>query len=212
MNRILILTGGIRTGKTTVLSKLVNLMPKGKVSGVLAPDINELRHIRNISDNEIRTLEVSKNNLPDNNTSENHKTDLIRIGKFLFLKNTFDWACERVLNEWKYSQFRLFILDEIGPLELSGKGLNPAIESIFQSFHFSDKAASHIETQRKNKQESTILIVVRSHLLENVKQHYKLENAEIISLTDSSDNASRASALYALMWPEENEAYPGNED
>jgi nucleoside-triphosphatase THEP1 len=54
------------------------------------------------------------------------------------------------------------VVDEIGPLELEGKGLEPAITQIF--------------SERDNFR-GNILCVVRNSILEKFIQHYRIENS-----------------------------------
>ena len=65
------------------------------------------------------------------------------------------------------------LIDEIGPLELNGSGLEPAITQVF---------AAH------QKFNGNILCVVRDSILEKFIEHYKLEDTfELINLDQNQD-------------------------
>jgi nucleoside-triphosphatase THEP1 len=57
---------------------------------------------------------------------------------------------------------RYLVIDEIGPLELSGRGLEPMVSTILENY------------ERSPKQH--LVLVVRDYLLEKVISHYHLRD------------------------------------
>jgi nucleoside-triphosphatase THEP1 len=91
---------------------------------------------------------------------DNSEDNLVRIGKFVFLESTFNWGREQlqlsINNPSKY-----LVIDEIGPLELSGQGLEPVVTEIIQN--------------REQFVKKNLILVVRENLLDQVISHYNLE-------------------------------------
>lgn len=149
MNNIYILTGEIQTGKTTALE--LWLSGRKNSGGILCPVIGGKRYLESVSSGEKQLLET------DND-------DAHIIGRYKFSKEIFKWAQTELMstlkndNEW-------IIIDEIGPLELEEKGLEPAAGNIIRS-----------ETEN-----CKLLLVVRDKLLHEVIAHYGISNAVIIN-------------------------------
>ena len=154
MSKIFVLSGPIQTGKTTRLSEWVN--SQTRIDGILAPLIKGERHLLHIASLESHSLE---------NTSD--IKDQIRIGRFIFSRDVFLWARER-LTTIDGSSIDWLILDEIGPLELEGKGLELAISSLLKKF---------------NSLEINILFVIREGLVQKVIEHYLLNMKEVKPFT-----------------------------
>lgn len=146
MNKVLILTGEIRTGKTTHLMRWAN--SQKNIDGIFQPVIDDKRFVYNIGSRVLKALETS-----DINKS-------ISIGKYNFSKDTFAW-CRQILNDCLNKNLDWIVIDEIGPLELEGKGLEPAITYLL----------SH-----RNELKAKILFVVRDSILEKFLIHYNLQN------------------------------------
>jgi len=148
MNKIFILTDKIKTGKTTRLAAWTE--KQNSVAGILQPVLNGSRHIRCISTDEIRQLEI--------HTSDKNK-NTVAIGNYKFEKDILEWAKIALLadaalkTEW-------LIIDEFGKLEFDEKGLEPAI-----TFLIND---TELRTDTK------LLIVVRDYLLENFLKKFSL--------------------------------------
>jgi nucleoside-triphosphatase THEP1 len=78
------------------------------------------------------------------------------------------------------SRCDLVVIDEVGPLELSGKGLMPAVESTLAS-------------------PVNVLIVVRSSLKGALQRHFpQYEFVVVADLTQSSSNVSEFTDCKAL--------------
>jgi predicted AAA+ superfamily ATPase len=127
MKKINILTGPIRSGKTTRLIAWVKYHRNS--AGILSPVIREQRWIYSIHSNDYRKLEADDDRLAE----------------------------EDIINRSPY-----LIIDEIGPLELSGQGLEPMVSQIIQNY----KASSTYH----------LILIVREHILDDVILHYDLED------------------------------------
>lgn len=150
--KIFILSGPVQTGKTTRLLNWVQ--NQDSVDGIIAPVIDDKRHLLHLSSGLQKQLEASANE-PDNK--------IVKIGKFRFNTDVFSWACNR-LNESISSSPLWLIIDEIGPLELSGKGLAPALTRVL---NHPDKIGN-------------LILVIREQLVEQVTDHFQLNRFAVV--------------------------------
>jgi nucleoside-triphosphatase THEP1 len=151
MKKINILTGPIQSGKTTRLIAWVKYHQHS--AGILSPVINDQRYIYSIHTNDYRKLEAEDDRLPEKN--------IFNIGKYTFLKSTFLWAREE-LEIAMNNRSKYLVIDEIGPLELSGQGLEPMVTNILKNYERSSK--------------NHLILVVRENLLDEVISHYNLQD------------------------------------
>ena len=156
MKTINILTGPVQSGKTTRLIAWVEYYRH--CAGILSPVIHNQRYIYSILANEYRRLESSDESVGDR--------DIIKIGKYSFLQSSFQWAREELQTAME-GRLPYLVIDEIGPLEISGQGLEPMVTEILRNYERSQK--------------HRLILVVREQLFENVIFHYGLEN---LYLTD----------------------------
>jgi len=147
MSGIYIYTGEIKSGKTTRLQKFISENPGS--DGILAPLINGKKHLVRIKTKETKLLESD---------GADSKAELTKICSYDFLKSVFDWGQAQLL-EASRSEPGILIIDEIGPLELRGEALEPAVSEILKN-----------SPAYKTK----IIIVVRNFLLTKVIEHYNL--------------------------------------
>ena len=146
---IFIYTGPVHTGKTTRLMQWA--ASQNKIDGIFQPVIDDKRFIYHIASRTLKMLEMP---------AKTSNKQVIKIGKYHFSQETFSWAQNILLNclekdlEW-------LVIDELGPLELDGNGLEPAISKIFTEYE---------------KIKGNILCVVRDSILENFIEHYQLKN------------------------------------
>jgi nucleoside-triphosphatase THEP1 len=157
MAKMIIYSEAIHTGKTSRL--LEWLKRQENTFGFLTPDVNGLREIFNLATHEQHKWQVKEAN--------DH--DVIEVGKYCFLASGFELA-QQLLNAFVNQKEGLFIIDEIGKLELKGKGLEPALSQCITNF-------------KQRKDESTLILIVRDYLLEEVIVNYELEKASIIGHT-----------------------------
>jgi nucleoside-triphosphatase THEP1 len=146
MSNIYIFTGEIKSGKTTRLEKWIEKNPDA--DGILAPEIGGKRHLQRIKTNEKKLLEY---------TGSGSETELTEICNFRFINSVFEWGQNELYSALKIKPEWL-IIDEIGPLELKGKALEPMVSKIL-----SESIPLNIN----------IVLVVRKTLVEKVIGHYK---------------------------------------
>jgi nucleoside-triphosphatase THEP1 len=92
-----------------------------------------------------------------------------RVGDYTISKDGIIFACGAIKRAVE-SRCDLVVIDEVGPLELSGKGLMPAVESALRSG-------------------VNVLIVVRSSLKEALQKRFpEYEFVVVADLTQSTSN------------------------
>ena len=160
---IYILSGDIRSGKTTALLNWVN--EHEDVDGLLCPDCdNGKRYFLKIKPKEQFELEVE---------SESEAT--ITIGPFHFLKSAFENANDYLLEANDKRDFKYLVIDELGKLELRNLGLHDSSEHLIPKFI--------------NKNQQHLILVVRTSLLEEIINHYQIKKYTIISKEDLAKNS-----------------------
>jgi nucleoside-triphosphatase THEP1 len=146
MNKFYFYTGEVHTGKTTDLLRWT--ADKKNVDGIFQPVVESKRFIYHLGSRALKRLETDS------------IVNVTTIGNYKFDNDTFEWAQKILLDSVK-KQLDWLIIDEIGPLELAGKGLEPAVSEIIKN--------------RKNFY-GKILCVVRDSIFTEVIRFYKLEN------------------------------------
>lgn len=147
MKKIYIFSGKIRTGKTT---RLFNWSKsRDNIDGILSPVKDGKRYLHHIKTGEEKLLEAD-----EKPSGKNH----IKIGRFIFNKETFEWGKEKLLSALSENPAWL-IIDEVGPLELKGEGFEPVI--------------SRILSEKKAIKNINILIVVREGLVDLLFEKFK---------------------------------------
>lgn len=147
MKKLQILTGKIRSGKTTRL--MLWAASQKNTDGILQPFVEGKRFIYRPGSKTLKQLEVE------------HFIDTVKIGKYNFSVEAFTWA-QSVLNECSHKKLDWLIIDEIGPLELEGKGLEPIVTKIIS---------------QRDSYSGNILCVVRDTILEKFIDHYDLKDS-----------------------------------
>ncbi|PIP78012.1 MAG: hypothetical protein COW85_05950 [Ignavibacteria bacterium CG22_combo_CG10-13_8_21_14_all_37_15] len=153
MNSVILYTGEKGVGKSTYLQELFLLKPN--VCGILQPRIKGIKFLVDIESAEKRRLELDSNSPMEN---------VITIGDYLFSRDTFLWGTQK-LTEAIMRANGLLIIDELGPLELSGAGLEPLLSEII----------TKSIVQKKN-----LLLVVRPTLIQQVIAIYGLPSPLIV--------------------------------
>lgn len=155
-----ILSGDIRTGKTTALFDWV--ADRNDVDGVLCPDDeNGQRYFLNIKSKKTYPLAA-------NSDTEDHS--IISIGPFRFLKAAFEEANTLLLLRFSEKAHRYLIIDELGKLELKNLGLHRAAETLIPDYMFDN-------TQH-------LILVVRASLLEDIIEHYNISAYSVLIKED----------------------------
>jgi nucleoside-triphosphatase len=150
--KIYILSAAVHSGKTTALQHW--LATGVDAAGILCPDVDDLRIVLDISTQQQVQLQKSVST---------HSTDIC-IGKYVFSADGFAKA-QAFLMHAQSAAAKFLVVDEIGKLELNGKGLEPALSQILKNY-------------REHSQH--LLLVVRDYLLEDVIAHYELQEAIVI--------------------------------
>ncbi|MGF2413129.1 MAG: nucleoside-triphosphatase [Ferruginibacter sp.] len=102
MNKIIILTGEIQTGKTTLLQQFC--LQQNNIAGILTPIVNGKRMFY-IAEKDFFAMETHGNE------------EQLAIGKYLFSTAAFTKANAILLDASKSIELKYLIIDEIGPLE-----------------------------------------------------------------------------------------------
>ena len=193
--QVYLLSAPSNTGKTTALAHYVDVLRKnGKsVGGVLQIVKEGRRHIRFLSDDSLKLLQVNEvfahnighdrhfikhhghsdvhcNHGDDERMNVDYDESLyVKCGKFLCSKDVLNEAQIELNNAHKYD---FVIIDEVGNWELKkGKGYEPALSNILQ--------------QRRDKFKNTkFIIVVRPSLKEQLIQYLKLKKGEYSDFED----------------------------
>ncbi len=158
--RVVVLTGPIRSGKTTRLAAWVRTRAAAgeSVAGILAPTSGHERSLCSIATGECRVLTAGPG------VAESR---LVAIGPHRFDGAVFDWArgviAEAAGPGW-------LVVDEVGPLELGGSGLEPAVGTAVRA------AAGAGASAR-------LLLVVRERLVERVLDRYGLAASAVRVVT-----------------------------
>ena len=156
---IYILSGDIRTGKTTALSNWIEA--RDDVNGILCPDgVDGKRYFLNIKTNDTFPLEANLQN----------ESELITIGPFQFLKSAFKKANTYLISLASEMNSQYIIIDELGKLELKNQGLHQAAESLIPEFTFKD--------------DQHLILVVRISLLDEIIKHYNMSHYSILNKED----------------------------
>lgn len=142
---IYLLTGPVQTGKTTRLMQWLVNQPNA--AGILAPVLDGKRYVQNIRSGETKLLEATGRTGEEN----------VPVGRFVFSEVVFAWARNELLTAINI-QLDWLVIDEIGKLELTGKGLEPAVSQALQTV----PAATNI------------ILVIRDTLLSQAIHHYRL--------------------------------------
>jgi nucleoside-triphosphatase len=120
---IFILTGPVHSGKTTLLERVVHEFRKNKVKvdGFLSKALREGQEVTGYDLFDLREGEV----VPL--LRRTGEREWQRVGSYFFLPSGLDEA-ERIILRSKDADFS--VVDEVGPLELSGKGFWPALKQV----------------------------------------------------------------------------------
>jgi molybdopterin-guanine dinucleotide biosynthesis protein A/nucleoside-triphosphatase THEP1 len=182
MNQVFILTGDIRTGKTTWLRHWISqLKLQGQeIHGFVSLDAktgsmssieksNSLRKLLNLNTLEIIEFEVAVN------VDVDEADDCIRVGKFIFKKSAFSEGLLWLKKSIESPSTDWIIIDEVGKLELhKNEGFNPELDQFFKDCQAKSSGEFH----------ANVLVVVRTELLSMFTEKYKqlFPNLQILHL------------------------------
>ncbi len=152
MSRILILSGPIQSGKTTSLIK--NFSKSDSVGGFICPDVLGSRMIYFADYRRLVPFQLVE------------LDNAISIGKFKFDENIFSKAYDLLVNPITLEK-EIVVVDEIGPLELKEQGYYQALIMLIDNW--------------RKKENGTLILVIREHLIVDVVAKFDLKDAEIIT-------------------------------
>jgi nucleoside-triphosphatase THEP1 len=112
---VFIYTGYVQTGKTTQLLKWIQ--GRSDIYGILTPIIDGKRKFMDAGTGQIFEMESSEG-----------EQRVLPIGKYSFSRAGFEkatWIIENAMNKEGW-----VVIDEIGPLELEGKGFAPVLKKL----------------------------------------------------------------------------------
>ena len=156
---IIIFLRPVRSGKTTELMQWCDqISPKKNVGGILMPDVDGNRKLFDISTKEWFDIECED---PATTTRS-----LIAVGKFNFFTDAFEKANTILLQAASKSD--LLIIDEVGKLELEGKGFYESIREILENDEYKNSFKS-------------VLLVVRDELYEPVLSFFEITQHRLIT-------------------------------
>jgi nucleoside-triphosphatase THEP1 len=147
--RIHILTGPVRTGKTTRL--MAWSRERDDVDGFLSPDVDGLRTIYHIRTRAYFPFEASPG------TPEHEG---VAIGRFVFHRGAFERA-RGILAGALESPPGWLVVDEVGKLEMRGEGLEPGLGVVIERY--------------RGPGERGLVLVVRDSLLEMAVARYRID-------------------------------------
>jgi nucleoside-triphosphatase THEP1 len=159
---IIIFSRPIHSGKTTELLQWCN--QQKNVCGILMPDINGSRKILDIKTKQLFDIECTD--------AENANELLTTIGKYNFYTAVFEKA-NLILITALTQKPNWLIVDEVGNLELEGKGFYDAIKKATDLYN--------------KKNTGTLLITIRDSLFEEVIIFFKFKDYSVINSLEELD-------------------------
>lgn len=148
--KIYILTAPIQSGKTTAL---LNWSEKrNDVYGILSPVVNGKRMFMDAGNRQLFSMEAKEG-----------EEDVLTVGKFVFSKDSFDKAIQVIRQSINKEGW--LVIDEIGPMELSGEGFHDVIKEVLQ----------------QRKQNTLFVVRDKDEMVEKVKSHFNIEEAVIVT-------------------------------
>jgi len=151
MIKINIITGKIRSGKTTFLKNLIALQSESE--GILQPTIGDERFFQDIKSRETRKITLNEVN-----------ESAIIIGRFIFDRDAFNWAKEK-LKTAICGNAKTIVIDEFGHLELTESGLEPLVSEIV-------KEIMQVNDKR-------LIIIIRETLVSDFLDKFNLSKTDV---------------------------------
>lgn len=96
--------------------------------------------------------------------AELNEADIQQVGRYTFSAAAFAWANEALLEASRNPENKWLVIDEIGPLELQGKGLTPALDQIVANL----------------REEQNLVLVIREKIAESVLLLYGLHRFPVM--------------------------------
>jgi len=172
---LVIITGAIGQGKSTFTAGVVESLISGgmKISGFLAVGVQT--EGRRIGFDLVDPVTGRRTEL----CRETGSAESMRVGKYFFSAEGLSMGFE-LLDPEKTSGVSLILIDEVGPLELNGKGWAPAIERLCERVNL------------------PLLWVVRETVVQEAVKRWKTGDARIFDIR-SDDPAAVVAAIRDLV-------------
>jgi len=164
-NTIYIISGETRSGKTTFLKEVISQLKKQKnyqINGIIAHGLDKNGERFGFDIEDIASTE--KRFLCSQKPIENAK----KIGRFYFDEKGLDFGRNALLNNLENAN--LLVIDEIGYMELKGKGWFSAIEKAMEYPHLD------------------MIWVVRKRILEDVLKLWQHSNIKVVDIKLNTPN------------------------
>ncbi len=159
-------TGEVDSGKTTLMKKIYETKKQGDgfvCEKIFQDNVFTGYRIKQLSSSEAKIFSYQHALLPDGELA------VFTCGRFSFLKSGFEFA-ESITDEVIASGADPLFIDEIGPLELSGRGFNDIFIKILDSG-------------------KTVYATARIQLIEKIVSFYKIDDYSIISNSEEYSQA-----------------------
>lgn len=115
---IFILTGPVRSGKSTALQNWS--ANRNDLQGIITPIVDGNRVFVNVQDGEWFPMETLES-----------ETAVLTVGRYRFSKENFDRAARCIRNA--LGEKGVLVIDEVGPLELRGEGFHDVLQEVLAS-------------------------------------------------------------------------------
>ena len=162
--KIVIFSAPVNTGKTT---KLMNWAKnRSDVGGILAPDIDGLRHLYTLRDRQLHPYQLS-----EAEAEQTPDEQMVSISKFNFSAEAMRMARQTLLEDSQH-HFNWVVVDEVGKLEVAGGGLEPAVTALVQSY-------------QSGAAQGRLLLVVREQMVKKVAAYLGVETYGHIRLGEA---------------------------
>ena len=164
-NKIFVISGETRSGKTTFLKQIINDLkqanPQLKIGGIIAHGTDYRGERFGFSIENIITGE--KQYLCSREKAHN---DDLKTGRFYFSKTGFEFGNNAILDELE--EMDVLVIDEVGYLEIKGKGWFETIEKAM------------------NKPGLDMIFVVRKRILEDVLNLWQNKQFIVVDITKTT--------------------------
>lgn len=176
--KVFIISGGVADGKSTFLARLVEELKKEHkdIAGFISPRILKGTETVGYQIEDVSTKERFKLfGLKDDKAGDAAKT----IGKFI-IDSSAQHRAKQLLSEVPDTKTTIFIIDEVGRMELRGDGWCDDVKRIYQ---------------RNN---SCLILAIRQEFVEDVKEHFAFNNAQVIEVKKAELSIVKQQILSSL--------------
>ncbi len=167
--KVILLTGEIGSGKTTVLANWSK--NRKDVGGILTPISNTERVFYDIKERNIFNM-----------MADGNEEKVLQVGKYLFSQENFKKASKAIQNSLQNPANNFTVIDEVGPLELKAK------QGFWEILNYSIS----------NEFSGALIVVIRKSLL-NEAQLFFNSNNFLASITNSGSFECEAKSIHEQL-------------